>query len=192
MPDTLTRTARRARRRTLAAGGPLPGRTSRTGPGRLPLRDLDVALTEAREGAEAQLVRADNKATALFGVIATALTGVGLVASLVQVPLAAAIVGGLGAAVLVAAADSALRVVRSRLSGDDIGQREGFPYLATLTPAQILVELRHDRRAEAVAKLARLAVMKHRHIRRAVFRIRVAGLLLAASAAIAVAGTFVG
>ena len=91
-------------------------------------------------------------------------------------------VGGLGLALLIAAAGMLLRSVRPNLSG-----RHGFPLWATLTPEEIPAAVGGDRAAD-IAGLSRLAVAKFTCLRRAVDLTQAGGALLILAALLTAGG----
>lgn len=146
---------------------------------------LDASLTAAHAEVKAEISRTDSKASLLLAFIGALLAGVWSVATGIKLPLAAQVVGGAGAAVLVAAAAVLLGTVRPNLGGRS---PVGFPRWATLTAEEIRTELRADTRPEHIAVLSRIAVAKFARLRRAVDLTRAAGALLLVAAVIAVGG----
>lgn len=140
-------------------------------------------LEAAHAEVKAELARTDTKASLLLAFTGAALAGVGTIAGAVRLPVAAAVVGGAGVAVLLAVVGLLLRAVRPNLSGG-----AGFPLWATLTPEQIRTHLAQDERAEDIAGLARIAVSKFARLQRAVDLTYAAGALLVVAALIALGG----
>ncbi|PVE10716.1 Pycsar system effector family protein [Streptomyces scopuliridis] len=146
---------------------------------------LDASLTAAHAEVKAEIARTDNKTGLLLAFIGALLAGVWTVAKDASLPAVALVVGGMGVALLVAAAGLLLRAVRPNLGGD---RPVGFPRWATLTADQIRTELDEDKRAQHIANLSRIAVCKFTNLRRAVDVTCVAGVLLIVGAVIAVGG----
>ena len=94
----------------------------------------------------------------------------------------AAVVGGLGLALLVGAAGLLLRSVRPNLRG-----RHGFPLWATLTADEIGDAVARDLAAD-IAGLSRLAVAKFTCLRRAVDLTLTGGALLILAALLTAGG----
>ncbi|CAM5562651.1 Pycsar system effector family protein [Streptomyces griseorubiginosus] len=132
----------------------------------------DPKLTAAHAEVKAEIARTDNKVALLLAFVGAVLAGAWTIARDLPLTLPAVIVGGLGTALLVAAAGLLLRSVRPNLSG-----RHGFPLWATLTPEQITDAVTRDLAAD-VAGLSRLAVVKFTGLRRAVDLTLTAGALL--------------
>ncbi|MFK4265338.1 Pycsar system effector family protein [Streptomyces milbemycinicus] len=145
----------------------------------------DANLSEARADIKAEMARTDSKASLLLAFNGAALAGLWTVATGLKLPMAALVVGGLGAAGLVAAVALLLSAVRPRLGGHDRGS---FPYWARLTPEQVLEEMREDRRALRVVVLSQIALTKFARLQRAVDITRGAGALLLVAVGIAVGG----
>ncbi|MDW8803674.1 DUF5706 domain-containing protein [Streptomyces scabiei] len=78
-----------------------------------------------------------------------------------------AVLVGLGVLLNGAALVTVLLVIRSRL-GRPEAARGSFMHWATLTPEELVEDLAHDRRAEQVIALSRIALGKHRLVRVAV------------------------
>lgn len=146
---------------------------------------LDASLTAAHAEVKAEIARIDSKTGLLLAFVGAVLAGVWTVAGDVHLPAAAYVVGGMGVALLVAAAALLLRAVRPNLGGTN---PTGFPLWATLTAEQIQAEQAEDRRAKDIAKLSRIAVAKFANLRRAVDLTCAAGVLLIVAAGIAVGG----
>ncbi|MFJ8697251.1 Pycsar system effector family protein [Streptomyces roseolilacinus] len=142
-----------------------------------------TALDAAHAEVKAELARTDTKASLLLAFTGAALAGVGTIAGSIRLPVAAAVVGGAGVAVLLAVVGALLRAVRPNLSGG-----AGFPLWATLTPEQIHTHLAQDGRAEDIAGLSRIAVAKFARLQRAIDLTYAAGALLIVAALIALGG----
>ncbi|MEU0528071.1 Pycsar system effector family protein [Streptomyces niveus] len=146
---------------------------------------LDTNLTAAHAEVKAEIARTDNKTGLLLAFIGALLAGVWTVAKDASLPLPALVVGGLGVALLVAAAALLLRAVRPNLSGQAVA---GFPLWATLTGEQIRTRLADDRRGADIANLARIALAKFTRLQRAVDLVQAAGALLILAALIGIGG----
>ncbi|QXE35900.1 integral membrane plasmid transfer protein [Streptomyces sp. GMY02] len=146
---------------------------------------LDTSLTAAHAEVKAEIARTDTKTGLLLAFIGAVLAGVWTVAKDAHPPIASLVVGGTGVALLVAAAAVLLRAVRPNLGGD---RPVGFPRWARLTADEIRTELGEDKRAQHIAELSRIAVVKYIHLRRAVDLTCAAGVLLIVAAVIAVGG----
>ncbi|MFF0014572.1 Pycsar system effector family protein [Streptomyces sp. NPDC005374] len=129
-------------------------------------------LTAAHAEVKAEIARTDNKVALLLAFIGAVLAGAWTIAVGLPLNWPAATVGGLGMALLIAAAGLLLRSVRPNLSG-----RHGFPLWATLTPEQIADAVAGDLAAD-IAGLSRLAVVKFTGLRRAVDLTLTGGALL--------------
>jgi hypothetical protein len=132
----------------------------------------DTMLAAAHAEVKAEIARTDTKTGLLLAFVGAVLAGSWTVAKDMPVTLPACIVGGLGMALLVAAAGLLLRSVRPNLRG-----RHGFPLWATLTAEQITATLATDRAAD-VAGLSRIAVAKFTGLKRAVDLTCAGGALL--------------
>ncbi|MFD3836853.1 Pycsar system effector family protein [Streptomyces sp. NPDC058642] len=130
------------------------------------------SLTAAHAEVKAEIARTDNKTALLLAFIGAVLAGSWTIASDLPLTGPAALVGGLGMTLLIAAAGLLLRSVRPNLSG-----RHGFPLWATLTPEQITDAISGDLAAD-IAGLSRLAVVKFTGLRRAVDLTLTGGALL--------------
>ncbi|MFE7979938.1 Pycsar system effector family protein [Streptomyces shenzhenensis] len=139
-------------------------------------------LTAAHAEVKAEIARTDSKTALLLAFVGAVLAGTWTVARDLPLNLPAAIAGGVGTGLLVAAAGLLLRSVRPNLSG-----RHGFPLWATLTPEQITDAVSRDLAAD-IAGLSRLAVVKFTCLRRAVDLIRAGGALLILAALLAIGG----
>ncbi|MPY48921.1 Pycsar system effector family protein [Streptomyces acidicola] len=122
---------------------------------------------------KAETARTDTKTGLLLAFVGAVLAGSWTVARDLPMTPAACVVGGLGMAVLVAAADLLLRSTQPNLRG-----RHGFPLWATLTPEQITaIAAGRDLPAD-IAGLSRLTVGKFTNQRRAITLTRAGGALL--------------
>ncbi|MFI7307823.1 Pycsar system effector family protein [Streptomyces hygroscopicus] len=146
---------------------------------------LDSNLAAAHAEVKTEISRTDSKASLLLAFIGALLAGVWAVASDTHLPTPAYVVGGVGVLLLVTAAGLLLRVVRPNLGG---ARPVGFPLWARLTADQVRAVLAEDRRAEDIANLSRLAVVKFAALQRAIDVTRVAGALLVMAAGMAVGG----
>jgi hypothetical protein len=142
----------------------------------------DTLLAAAHAEVKAEITRTDTKTGLLLAFVGAVLAGSWTVAKDMPITLTACIVGGLGMALLVAAAGLLLRSVRPNLRG-----RHGFPLWATLTAEQITAALATDRAAD-VAGLSRIAVAKFTGLRRAVDLTCAGGALLIIAALITAGG----
>ncbi|MFF4754144.1 Pycsar system effector family protein, partial [Streptomyces sp. NPDC002514] len=129
-----------------------------------------------------EIARTDNKVALLLAFVGAVLAGAWTVGRELPLNWPAAIVGGVGVALLVAAAERLLRSVMPNLRG-----RHGFPLWATLTPEEITDTVSGDLAAD-IAGLSRLAVAKFTCLRRAVQLIRAGGALLVLAALLTVFG----
>ncbi|MEU6611209.1 Pycsar system effector family protein [Streptomyces shenzhenensis] len=142
----------------------------------------DPNLTAAHAEVKAEIARTDSKTALLLAFVGAVLAGTWTVARDLPLNLPAAIAGGVGTGMLVAAAGLLLRSVRPNLSG-----RHGFPLWATLTAEEISDAVSGDLAAD-IAGLSRLAVVKFTCLRRAVDLIRAGGALLILAALLAIGG----
>ncbi|MEU1103640.1 Pycsar system effector family protein [Streptomyces tibetensis] len=133
-------------------------------------------LTAAHAEVKAEIVRTDTKTGLLLAFVGAVLAGAWTVARDLPMNVPAYVVGGLGMAVLVAAAGLLLRSVRPNLRG-----RHGFPLWATLTAEEISEAVARDLAAD-IAGLSRLAVAKFTCLRRAVDLTCAGGALLVLAA----------
>ncbi|MFJ8350491.1 Pycsar system effector family protein [Streptomyces sp. NPDC094153] len=140
-------------------------------------------LTAAHAEVKAEIARTDSKTGLLLAFVGAVLAGAWTVARDLPLTLSAAIVGGAGLAVLVAAAGMLLRSVRPNLGG-----RHGFPLWATLTPDEITTTVNDGDLAADVAGLSRLAVAKFTCLRRAVDLTYTGGALLILAALLTAGG----
>ncbi|MGW2507855.1 Pycsar system effector family protein [Streptomyces scopuliridis] len=143
---------------------------------------LDASLTAAHAEVKAEIARTDTKTGLLLAFIGALLAGVWTVAKDVHLPSVALVVGGMGVALLVAAAGLLLRAVRPNLGGG-----HGFPLWATVHPEVLRNTLATDLATDIVG-LSRLAVRKFTCLRRAVDLACTAGALLIVATVIAVGG----
>jgi hypothetical protein len=142
----------------------------------------DTMLASAHAEVKAEIARTDTKTGLLLAFVGAVLAGSWTVARDMPLNLPACIVGGLGMALLVAAAGLLLRSVRPNLGG-----RHGFPLWATLTADEITATLTNDRAAD-IAGLSRIAVAKFTGLKRAVDLTCAGGALLIIAALITVGG----
>ncbi|MEU0003719.1 Pycsar system effector family protein [Streptomyces sp. NPDC006314] len=133
---------------------------------------IEQKLSAAHAEVKAEIARTDNKTALLLAFVGAVLAGAWSIARDLPLNPAAAVVGGLGMALLVAAAALLLRSTRPNLKG-----RHGFPLWATLTSDEIPDVLSGSRAAD-VAGLSRLAVAKFTCLRRAVDLTQAGGALL--------------
>ncbi|WP_327691341.1 DUF5706 domain-containing protein [Streptomyces sp. NBC_00461] len=136
-------------------------------------------LTAAHAEVKAEIARTDTKTGLLLAFVGAVLAGAWTVARDLPLNLPAYLAGGLGLALLVAAAGLLLRSVRPNLRG-----RHGFPLWATLTPEEIPAAVSGDLAAD-VAGLSRLAVTKFTGLRRAIDLTFAGGVLLILAALLA-------
>lgn len=139
-------------------------------------------LTAAHAEVKAEIARTDTKTGLLLAFVGAVLAGTWTVAKDVPLSVPAYVAGGLGMALLVAAADLLLRSTRPNLRG-----RHGFPLWATLTAEEIVAAVGRDM-ASDIAGLSRLAVTKFTCLRRAVHLTRVGCALLILAALLAAGG----
>ncbi|MFJ2301480.1 Pycsar system effector family protein [Streptomyces sp. NPDC087787] len=145
-------------------------------------RNLSAAHAEVK----AEIARTDSKTGLLLAFVGAVLAGAWTVARDLPLTLSAAIVGGGGLAVLVAAAGMLLRSVRPNLGNRR--ERFGFPLWATLTPDEITTTVNDGDLAADVAGLSRLAVAKFTCLRRAVDLTYTGGALLILAALLTAGG----
>ncbi|MFJ5897443.1 Pycsar system effector family protein [Streptomyces sp. NPDC093064] len=129
-------------------------------------------LTAAHAEVKAEIARTDTKTALLLAFVGAVLAGSWTVARDLPLNLPAYIAGGLGLALLVAAAGLLLWSVRPNLRG-----RHGFPLWATLTAGEITEAVAGDLAAD-IAGLSRLAIAKFTCLRRAVDLTMAGGALL--------------
>ncbi|MGW0886298.1 Pycsar system effector family protein [Streptomyces sp. NPDC002671] len=142
----------------------------------------DANLTAAHAEVRAEIARTDNKVALLLAFVGAVLAGAWSVARDLPLTLPAALTGGAGMAVLVAAAGLLLRSVRPSLGG-----RHGFPLWATLSPDEIRDAVAGNLAAD-IAGLSRLAVRKFTCLRRGVDLTYVGGALLVLAALLPLGG----
>lgn len=130
-------------------------------------------LTAAHVEVKAEISRTDNKTGLLLAFVGAVLAGAWTVGRDLPMNVPAYIAGGLGVALLVAAAGLLLRSVRPNLRG-----RHGFPLWATLTADEITATVSGQNLAADVAALSRLAVAKFACLRCAVDLTFAGGALL--------------
>ncbi|MFF9122379.1 Pycsar system effector family protein [Streptomyces sp. NPDC014889] len=147
------------------------------------MSDTGRNLSAAHAEVKAEIARTDSKTGLLLAFVGAVLAGAWTVARDLPLTLSAAIVGGGGLAVLVAAAGMLLRSVRPNLGG-----RHGFPLWATLTPDEITTTVNDGDLAADVAGLSRLAVAKFTCLRRAVDLTYTGGALLILAALLTIGG----
>jgi hypothetical protein len=141
-------------------------------------RNLSTAHAEVK----AEITRTDTKTGLLLAFVGAVLAGAWTVARDLPMSLPAYIAGGLGMALLVAAAGLLLRSTRPNLRG-----RHGFPLWATLTAEEITTAVERDMAAD-IAGLSRLAVAKFTTLRRAVDLTCAGGALLILAALLTAGG----
>ncbi|ELP70966.1 Pycsar system effector family protein [Streptomyces turgidiscabies] len=132
----------------------------------------DQNLTAAHAEVKAEIARTDTKTGLLLAFVGAVLAGAWTVAKDLPLNPAAYLAGGVGLALLVAAAGLLLRSVRPNLRG-----RHGFPLWATLTADEIPGAISSDLAAD-VAGLSRIALAKFTGLRRAVDLTCTGGALL--------------
>ncbi|MEU3346275.1 Pycsar system effector family protein [Streptomyces sp. NPDC006700] len=150
------------------------------------MSDTGRNLTAAHAEVKAEIARTDSKTGLLLAFVGAVLAGAWTVARDLPLTLSAAIVGGGGLAVLVAAAGMLLRSVRPNLGNRR--ERFGFPLWATLTPDEITTTVNGGDLAADVAGLSRLAVAKFTCLRRAVDLTYTGGALLILAALLTLGG----
>ncbi|MER5293486.1 Pycsar system effector family protein [Streptomyces pharetrae] len=142
-------------------------------------------LTAAHAEVKAEIARTDTKTGLLLAFVGAVLAGTASLARDLPLSTAACVVGGVGVAVLVAAAVLLLRSTRPNLGGRR--ERFGFPLWATLSPQEITTVVTTVDPAVAVAGLSRIAVAKFTCLRRAV-DLTMAGVALLVLAALLALG----
>ncbi|MEV5168298.1 Pycsar system effector family protein [Streptomyces werraensis] len=142
----------------------------------------DRNLTAAHAEVKAEIARTDAKTALLLAFVGAVLAGAWTVARDLPLNLPASISGGVGLALLVAAAGLLLRSVRPNLGG-----RHGFPLWATLTAEEISDAVSGDLAAD-IAGLSRLAVAKFTRLRHAVDLTMAGGALLILAALLTAGG----
>lgn len=146
---------------------------------------IESKLTVAHAEVKAEIARTDTKTSLLLAFVGALLAGTWTVAKDAPLTAPAYVVGGLGTALLLAAAALLLRSVRPNLGG-----RHGFPLWATLTAEEITATLATDLSAD-IAGLSRIAVAKFTGLRHAVDLVCAGGALLILAALLAVGGAAV-
>ncbi|MFJ8587515.1 Pycsar system effector family protein [Streptomyces sp. NPDC093595] len=144
----------------------------------VPDRNLIAAHAEVK----AEIARTDTKTALLLAFVGAALAGAWTLARDLPLNRPAIAAGGIGLALLVAAAGLLLRSVRPNLGG-----RHGFPLWATLTAEEISAAVAGDLAAD-IAGLSRLAVAKFTYLRRAVDLTMTGGALLVLAALLTAGG----
>ncbi|MET7795811.1 Pycsar system effector family protein [Streptomyces decoyicus] len=139
-------------------------------------------LTAAHAEVKAEIARTDSKTALLLAFVGAVLAGTWTVARDVPLNVPAIVAGGIGLALLVAAAGLLLRSVRPNLGG-----RHGFPLWATLTTDEIGAAVARDLAAD-IAGLSRLAVAKFTCLRRSVDLTLTGGALLILAALLTAGG----
>ncbi|MEJ8670109.1 Pycsar system effector family protein [Streptomyces sp. MS1.AVA.1] len=132
----------------------------------------EQALTAAHAEVKAEIARTDTKTALLLAFVGAVLAGAWTIARDLPLNLPAAVVGGLGMALMVAAAGLLLRSTRPNLRGG-----HGFTLWATLTAEEITAAVSRDLAAD-IAGMSRLAVAKFTCLRRAVDLTLTGGALL--------------
>ncbi|OPG07150.1 integral membrane plasmid transfer protein [Streptomyces sp. GKU 895] len=140
-------------------------------------------LTAAHAEVKAEITRTDNKTALLLAFVGAVLAGGWTIARDLPLNVPACVAGGVGMALLVAAAGLLLRSVRPNLRG-----RHGFPLWATLTAEEITQHVNGGDLAADVAGLSRLAVAKFTCLRRAVDLTLTGGALLVLALLLTVGG----
>lgn len=146
------------------------------------------ALVAAHSEVKAEIARTDTKVSLLLAFNGAALAGAWTAGRSTALTAPAAVVGGLGIVLLLAAVGMLLRSVRPNLSGAGGSRPCGFPHWATLSAAQIRSELSQERYAEDIANLARIAVGKFRALKRAVDLTFTGGTLVVLAALLTLGG----
>ncbi|MEV6174354.1 integral membrane plasmid transfer protein [Streptomyces sp. NPDC051954] len=125
----------------------------------------DAMLATAHAETEAEITRTDTKTGLLLAFVGAVVAGSWTGAKAMPLNLAACIVGGLGTALSVAAADLLLRSVRP-----NIGGRHGFPLsriaVATFTGLKRAVDLTCAGGALLIVAALVTAEGRHEHARR--------------------------
>ncbi|MBV1939854.1 integral membrane plasmid transfer protein [Streptomyces sp. BV286] len=142
----------------------------------------ELNLSAAHAEVKAEIARTDTKTGLLLAFVGAVLAGSWTVAEDVPLTAPAAVAGGLGMGLLVAAAGLLLRSVRPNLGG-----RHGFPLWATLTAEEITSVLATDKAAD-IAGLSRIALAKFTGLKRAVDLTCAGGVLLILAALLAAGG----
>lgn len=148
----------------------------------------ETALSAAHAEVKAEIARTDTKTSLLLAFVGALLAGTWTVAKDTALSLPVYVAGALGMALLLAAAGLLLSSVRPNLGGP---RPVGFPRWATLSAEEITAELAEDRRAQHIAELSRIAVIKFTGLKRAVDLTRAGGMLLVLAALLQVGGALV-
>src|SRR6478752_479270 len=117
-----------------------------------PTETSAAALAAQHAEVKAEIARSDTKTGLLLAFVGAVAAGAWTVARDLPPSLSAYLTGGLGLAVLVAAAGHLLSSVRPNLGRGD----HGFPLWATLTPQQIAALAETRDLAAGIAGLSRL------------------------------------
>jgi len=144
---------------------------------------LQQDLTAAHTEVKAEIARTDTKVALLLAFVGAVLAGAWTIARDLPLNVPASVAGGVGMALLVAAAGLLLRSVRPNLRG-----RHGFPLWATLTAEEITTTVTSGDLATDIAGLSRLAVAKFTCLRRAVDLTLTGGALLVLGLLLTVGG----
>ncbi|AWZ06877.1 MULTISPECIES: Pycsar system effector family protein [unclassified Streptomyces] len=131
-----------------------------------PADTTTARLAQARTDVIAEMGRTDAKASALLTVLGIPLTVLIAAVPGRDLPTAATVLVGLGAAGLAAAMLLVLAIVLPRLGGD---ARGSYLHWATCTPEQVSADLAVDRSAERLVVLSKIALKKMRALRVAIF-----------------------
>ncbi|MFE3996528.1 Pycsar system effector family protein [Streptomyces goshikiensis] len=141
-------------------------------------------LLQARTDVLAEMGRTDAKSGALLTVLGIPLAVLIAAVPGHDLPVAATVLVGLGAAGLAAAMLLALAIILPRLGGDAHGS---YLHWATCTPEEVTADLAVDRSAARLVALSKVATKKMRTLRVAIFL--TAGALGALALALALAVT---
>lgn len=131
-----------------------------------PADTITARLAQARTDVIAEMGRTDAKASALLTVLGIPLAVLIAAVPGRDLPTAATVLVGLGAAGLAAAMLLVLAIVLPRLGGDTRGS---YLHWATCTPEQVTADLTVDRSAERLVTLSKIALTKMRALRVAIF-----------------------
>ncbi|MGY6025192.1 Pycsar system effector family protein [Streptomyces spinosirectus] len=140
-------------------------------------------LTAAHTEVKAEIARTDSKTALLLAFVGAVLACAWSIARDLPLSPPAYVTGGVGVALLVAAAGLLLRSTRPNLKG-----RHGFPLWATLTAEEITATVNGGDLAADVAGLSRLAVAKFTCVRRAIDLTCAGGVLLILAAPLTAGG----
>ncbi|MEV6757365.1 Pycsar system effector family protein [Streptomyces sp. NPDC051214] len=143
---------------------------------------IESKLAAAHAEVKAEIARTDTKTSLLLAFVGALLAGTWTLAKDAPLTAPAYVAGGLGTALLLAAAALLLRSARPNLGG-----RHGFPLWATLTAEEISATLATDLSAD-IAGLSRIAVAKFTGLKRAVDLVCAGGALLVLAALLAIGG----